>query len=856
VGDKIKIKQAKKVILILLATLLASFCIVTLIGAISFVQQNPAQNKIEAAADFDGSGTQADPYIIKNKADFDTFTTNINNGNSYSGTYFQLGADINFDSTSCKIEKKFNGVFDGNGFKFSNITQYQSTVDALSYGGTSNIIYALFPEVGSDCIIKNLKLLDCMHTTNVKGNTSSSIYSVAGFIGIADEGAKIESCEIENFTLKNIYEPIWNDWNTCTWGMSGIYDGGFDYNKNLTIKDCKVICLKTSRPNAGGKADQMKVNTHYLTQASDCPVSSCIVITTGGETDLGAPSSATAIYSSKTGDDFEKLSSINGVGGEDGPIWYYCKDLNDGWPMLRIFMNWSAVQLVIKDVTMGDFDKNILYIPYGENLKVNNQDCQFPILNFNITYPVIPASNALTIYGEVVTLSIREGWVLQNYTINAEYLTILGIKVFSYWKITANFELNKVSIEFGPPVDENGNVIPDVEIECTEEVVAADSSVASASYSIPYGTEISVNIVGNKLTYSWIADGKKYSIKYSIPEGYEVYEPKSGTKIIATNETSLIQPIYKKITYTVILIGNENTNNTSDTNWIVNYKDDINFDKTTLTFAYNGDSITYDAKEDYVLDYLKINNTEVSLDNVGNMLTEITQNIEIEPVFVKLITITLNRIQNATLLIDEYSIEPLESYTSEEVKAERSLKVEYSGYPDKIVKYKYNDELLAVYKLDQFYILKDAKEDASVENSVVITPEIEFYACTITMTKTNLDNVATMSVMEDDYETENDGIFVVEYGTTVTFKAKALEAGLFEYIYTFKYGNETVATITYKTENNQYAMSSEISGGNRKWHTQIGVDDETYDEIDKDTYGTEREISPEFEKKFYEGNLA
>ena len=68
---------------------------VTLIGAISFVKQNPTQKDIEAAVSFSGgSGTQDDPYLISNKEDFAEFAKNINSDNPYSGQFFEVTQDI------------------------------------------------------------------------------------------------------------------------------------------------------------------------------------------------------------------------------------------------------------------------------------------------------------------------------------------------------------------------------------------------------------------------------------------------------------------------------------------------------------------------------------------------------------------------------------------------------------------------------------------------------------------------------------------------------------------------------------------------------------------------------------------
>ena len=64
-----------------------------------------------------GSGTSSSPYLITSTSDWNTLATNVNNGTSYSGTYFELTANITISNTvgSYTDSRPFSGNFNGNG---------------------------------------------------------------------------------------------------------------------------------------------------------------------------------------------------------------------------------------------------------------------------------------------------------------------------------------------------------------------------------------------------------------------------------------------------------------------------------------------------------------------------------------------------------------------------------------------------------------------------------------------------------------------------------------------------------------------------------------------------------------------
>ena len=126
-----------------------------------------------------GTGeSSTDPYLIQNAGDWWYFANTVNNGNSYSGKYVQLEADIDIDlpvgvRTSDTDTKPFSGTFLGN-----NKTIQVSLVS----DGNSGL--APFRQI-SGATIKDL---------TVAGTISSSSYHTAGLVGFADGTNTIEHC--------------------------------------------------------------------------------------------------------------------------------------------------------------------------------------------------------------------------------------------------------------------------------------------------------------------------------------------------------------------------------------------------------------------------------------------------------------------------------------------------------------------------------------------------------------------------------------------------------------------------------------------------------------------------------------
>ena len=107
--------------------------LITIVAPMTMLAQN----------ELTGSGLQNDPYMINSDSDWETLSTNVKAGNTYSGEYFSLNTDITItqtvglQATNTSLSKKFEGIFLGNG---NTITVNIDTKDKYTapFGSLSN----------------------------------------------------------------------------------------------------------------------------------------------------------------------------------------------------------------------------------------------------------------------------------------------------------------------------------------------------------------------------------------------------------------------------------------------------------------------------------------------------------------------------------------------------------------------------------------------------------------------------------------------------------------------------------------------------------------------------------------------
>ena len=103
----------------------------------------------------EGSGTEADPYLLHNAQEVQGLAQDVNYGNSYEGKYIALAGDIDMSSLTQAYrsigrtdERPFKGHFDGRGHTISNLT--------ISTGEEPNT--GLFGYAGEGCSFKDVNL--------------------------------------------------------------------------------------------------------------------------------------------------------------------------------------------------------------------------------------------------------------------------------------------------------------------------------------------------------------------------------------------------------------------------------------------------------------------------------------------------------------------------------------------------------------------------------------------------------------------------------------------------------------------------------------------------------------------------
>lgn len=197
---------------------------------------------------FDGEGTQVSPYVIASTGDWDGLASNVAQGETYSGKFFQLAANISVSrmvgSTEDNAFKAFQGSFDGAGNKLTfNYTATRpftapfrcvdgATIENLHVGGTisTSASYAagLLAYVKGYATIRN-----CRSSVNISITSSDSKYN-GGFIARND----IDDDDDEATTT--ITGCLFDGSLQFSAGITPYYCGGFvgeNYAK-MQLNDC------------------------------------------------------------------------------------------------------------------------------------------------------------------------------------------------------------------------------------------------------------------------------------------------------------------------------------------------------------------------------------------------------------------------------------------------------------------------------------------------------------------------------------------------------------------------------------------------------------------------------------------
>ena len=163
---------------------------------------------------FDGDGTENNPYIIANVADWNRLVNEVAGGQTFSGSIFRLDADITVTTRVGDETHKFSGTFDGNGHELT--VNYGNSRDTR----TQEYYCAPFRYVDG-ATIENLW---------VSGNMSSWPRS-GGIVGNATGSTTINNCRVNASLLAVVYNQ--ETTSAPTGGLVGQVSGG-----TTTITGC------------------------------------------------------------------------------------------------------------------------------------------------------------------------------------------------------------------------------------------------------------------------------------------------------------------------------------------------------------------------------------------------------------------------------------------------------------------------------------------------------------------------------------------------------------------------------------------------------------------------------------------
>ena len=159
-----------------------------------------------------GNGSQNKPFLISNLVDLTLLADSINNGNTYTGKYIALTADVDLANTNWKPmgskENPFKGTFDGKnhavtGFAIVTENDHVGFFGYVSKATIKNITVKNGTVTGRSFVAgivggaESAKILGCKNGLNIQaigipGNTSSGY--AGGISGAIYGVTKIDSC--------------------------------------------------------------------------------------------------------------------------------------------------------------------------------------------------------------------------------------------------------------------------------------------------------------------------------------------------------------------------------------------------------------------------------------------------------------------------------------------------------------------------------------------------------------------------------------------------------------------------------------------------------------------------------------
>lgn len=158
---------------------------------------------VSYAINCEGNGTADSPYIIKSADNLKELSTDVRNGNSYNGTYFVLGDNIDMNGVTIKpigdSNFHFSGNFDGKGFVIKNLSingTYYLGLFGWTSGATITNIGIENEELSGEKYIGGI-VGYCSNTVITNCYTRGHIYGngyEGALVGYSSNGTTIQNC--------------------------------------------------------------------------------------------------------------------------------------------------------------------------------------------------------------------------------------------------------------------------------------------------------------------------------------------------------------------------------------------------------------------------------------------------------------------------------------------------------------------------------------------------------------------------------------------------------------------------------------------------------------------------------------
>ena len=204
------------------------------------MQENDGAVSISPIA---GTGTEADPFIISSTGEWNLFAYTIRNGNSYSGQFVKLDADINVSTIAGSEESHpFSGTFDG------GLHTITATI-------TDNAAYTALFRYINGATIKNLKVAGTIdggqYAAAIVGavqgtgdNTIENCVATANVVGGSHIGGIVGNGQAGNVSMTGcVYAGLMKGGTEAKGAIFGWCDNG----GTKTATDCLYIMQEEQR---------------------------------------------------------------------------------------------------------------------------------------------------------------------------------------------------------------------------------------------------------------------------------------------------------------------------------------------------------------------------------------------------------------------------------------------------------------------------------------------------------------------------------------------------------------------------------------------------------------------------------